>query len=355
MQINALIFAAALDKHSKFINTKFSMLDTIYLECLGDKLKMQSSNGTNYLTSEIQLNSTQDLFKSCVNFMKLRLVLSDLDDEIIDVYEKNEKLFIKSAAGTDKIMIAYWQNFPFKKFDRTTEPIIMPAHSFKNSYKKLASTIDARDVPSPYDFVDVKISRNKLTMCSTNTLEIAKVEYETELEQSAEFSIRKEDFYYLSLIDAADVNVYIEPNQIIYKIGNIELECGRTHKVFPSVKAVFDFFKEARPITLPKINLDKYIAFSETKTLPLNIKIEKNTLILSAENEEGGTNKSYSIEYQGLPVEFTCNLTYLRNFLSAINSKIFYFYLDPRNPTKVLVEDDESNFQKVFGLVAKNG
>ncbi len=354
MKINAKILFNTLEKHLRFCDAKHPQLGNVYLEAVEGRLLVQTGNARHSLTSELECEGE---IKTALDCLKLKAYLQGTDEDL-DLTAKEEKFYLKGKTFRNaKLNCGFAENYPLRKYNLSEKLFSLPAVVIKNAYKRLIKTVDDRDLASAFDFVYLKLTKDKLLFASTNSFEISKLELAVESSQEIEFKIPKDDFTFLFSLAAEGENIEVwrTERNIVYKIGNALFEGYETTKNFPNFAAPFASFKDIEPIILPaSLDFSRHFLCTEALNTPVLLRFEENQIISSSLNKEGEEQENvHEIIYSGKPFELYFNLTYLDNFLSAISGKIFYLYFDKNAPTKIMLAEEETDYQKIFGLMKK--
>jgi DNA polymerase III subunit beta len=323
----------ALNTTGRIVNNKGTLpvLSNILLSTEDGRIRIASTNleiGINYfigakIEKKGSITVPARLFTDYITSLPNEKVDLDLNELTLKIKSINFSSEIKGISGDE---------FPLIPNIKNNKVLSLKAKDLKEALKIVyfaASVDDSRPILSGIYF---NKNENNLTLVATDSYRLAEKTLKIDKEFKDNFQIIvpvktvQEVFKIISDNIDDEVVIYINENQILFEIGNIELISRLIEGQFPNYKQIIPENSE----TKATLNTNEFVSILKTSILfakenanTLKIIINsKGKLEVIAEASQIGSNDAFiEAEVEGKGGEISFNGRYLLDILQNINTK----------------------------------
>lgn len=327
------------------------VLSNVLLSTDQNRVKLSATNlelGINYwiggkIESEGSITVPARLFSEFVSNLPSGNIELKVSDTVLNVHAAHYESQINGISADE---------FPLIPKLSTAPVLTMPVESFREAVQQvvIAASIDeARPVlAGVYMFVE----KGELVMAATDSYRLAERKISLKgLEANDKLSVivpaRTMQELVRILGDAeGELKVYLNENQIMFEVDNIELTSRLIEGQFPNYQQIIPSSTETS-FEIPTSEFSRIVkvanlfARENASSIKIEVKEDGQISVLSTASQIGENTSTAECEVRGVDNEISLNAKYLSDALSVINSKTVNFSISGKlNPCVLQPSDD---------------
>lgn len=275
-------------------------------------------------------------------------ILRTLDETQIKFEtETNSKLRLTTENGTYNLSYTSSEDFPAIPTVNEDKEININGDDLKKSIDQTSFAMSKEDMRPAMTGTLLEFSEDGLKFVTTDGHRLVKLvnkNIKSDIEE--QYIIPERAISVLSkLLNENDVKIYLSKTNISFHIGDLEFISRLIGDKYPSYNSVIPLENE----NLLKVKTSELLStikrmglFSASSTKQVKFSINKNSLEVSAEDIDHGSNAKENVacEYAGETMEIGFNTTYVNDVLSHVNGEEVIFKL--HSPTKACIIEPSS-------------
>jgi len=320
------------------VRTPMPLLSNFLLEIKDGKLTVYATDLEIYLKSSVSVASDEEL--TCLLPAKrfFELVRSLEETDIRFEFEENNTLFLITPRGRYKFNYLPSEEFPsIPKFpneeDAELKEISINGEQLKYSLDKTVFAISKEEVRPAMMGLLLEFEPEGLRFVATDghrLVNLLNKNIQHNLEE--QYIVPEKAVSILSkLIEDKEVKIFMNSAHISFQMDNVELISRLVNYKYPDYKAVIPYENEYE-LTVNREELlntlKRMLLFSITKIKKVTFNISEDSLEVSAEDVDSGSNATETLEctYNGAPLELSFNAGFLSDLLIHLgeNEKIIF-------------------------------
>lgn len=334
----------ALASAGRVVSTRTSLpvLSNVLLATDGNRLRLSATNleiGINYwvgskVESEGSLTVPARLFAEFV---------SSLPHGNIELSAIDNVLTVKSPHYESKINGITAEEFPLIP-TVTSDPVLkLNAGILREALVQVVIAASADEARPVLAGVYLYTEDNNLFLVATDSYRLAEKRLELEGEAPKTFSVivparTMQELVRLLGESSGDVELYLDENQVMFRISDIELVSRLIEGQFPNYRQIIPASAETsfdiETTEFSRITkVASLFARESAGSVKLEIKAEGEVSIVSNDSEVGGNTSSAECDVAGGDGEISLNARYLTDALSVMKSPVVTFAISGKlNP-----------------------
>jgi DNA polymerase III subunit beta len=264
------------------------------------------------------------------------------DSQIHFITQENSKLNLKTENGVYSISYSPHEDFPEIPQVPTEKEVVIKGSELKKAIDQTAFAMSKEDMRPAMTGTLMEFSDEGLRFVATDGHRLVKLVYKPITSKNEEqFVIPERTITVLSkLLSDTDVKIHFSKAHISVHLGDVEVISRLIGEKYPSYNSVIPLENE----NLMEIKTDKLqdtvrrmMLFSTSNSKQVKFSINKNSLKVSAEDSDRGSNAEENLEcsYKGDLMEIGFNTAYVNDILTHINTEDVIFKL--HSPTKACI------------------
>ncbi|MCL5031180.1 MAG: DNA polymerase III subunit beta [Bacteroidetes bacterium] len=299
------------------------------------------------LRSTINVAADSDI-KMVIPARLLYDILRTLDETQIKFEtEPNSKLKLTTENGTYNLSYTSSEDFPAIPAVNEDKEINIKGDDLKKSIDQTSFAMSKEDMRPAMTGTLLEFSDDGLKFVTTDGHRLVKLinkNIKSEIEE--QYIIPERAISVLSkLLNENEVKIYLSKTNISFHIGDLEFISRLIGDKYPSYNSVIPLENE----NLLKVKTSDLLStikrmglFSASSTKQVKFSINKNSLEVSAEDIDHGSNAKENVacEYAGETMDIGFNTTYVNDVLSHVDGEEVIFKL--HSPTKACIIEPSS-------------
>jgi len=280
--------------------------------------------------------------------------VSSLPHGNIELSATDSVLLVKSPNYESKINGIAADEFPLIP-TVTSDPVLkMPAETLREALSQVVVAASADEARPVLAGVYLYTEDNNLFVVATDSYRLAEKRVELTSEPAKEFSViipaRTMQELVRLLGDAeGEVELYLDENQVMFRIADIELVSRLIEGQFPNYRQIipqsaetsFDI-ETAEFMRIVKVA--SLFARESAGSIKLEIKAEGEVSIVSSDSEVGGNTSSAECDVAGNDGEISLNARYLADALSVMKAPAVTFAISGKlNPCVISPANEDGS------------
>lgn len=329
--------------------TPMAILENFLLEIKDGLLTVQATD------LEISLKSSQNVaadgnLKIVVGAKFLHDIVRALPDLQLSIStDSNSRLKITTDKGVYHIAYFSPEDFPEIPAVSREKEIVIASEDLKKAFDKTSFAMSKEDMRPAMTGTLLEFAKDGLRFVATDGHRLVKYVNKSILtDYTEQYIIPERAISVISkLLGDGDVKIYLSKTHASFITGDIEFITRLIGEKYPAYNSVIPLENE-NILTIERSELlstvKRMLIFSSGTSKQVKFSLSANTLEVSAENIDTGSNAKETIQcsYDGDPMDIGFNTAYVNDILSHLDSEKVIFKL--HSPTKAcIIEPDKTN------------
>jgi DNA polymerase-3 subunit beta len=322
--------------------TPMPVLENFLFEIKDGLLTVSATDLEIALRSSLNVNADKNV-KLVIPARLLYDIIRSLPDTMVHfIVEEKQKLSIKTDNGVYNLSYSSPEEFPAIPSVIKEKEISINGSDLKRAIDQTSFAMSKEDMRPAMTGTLFEFTQEGLKFVTTDGHRLVKYIYKTVKTDSDEQYIVPERAITVlaKLLTDSDVSVNFSKTNVSFHIDDVEFISRLIGEKYPAYSSVIPLENE----NLLKVKRDdllstikRMLLFSASNSKQVKFAIGKNTLEVSAEDIDHGSNATENIfcEYSGEPMDIGFNTAYVSEILSHINSDEMIFKL--HSPTKACI------------------
>jgi DNA polymerase-3 subunit beta len=318
--------------------TPMPVLENFLFEIKDGLLTVSATDLEIALKSSLNVNADKNVRMVIPARLLYDIIRSLPDTQVHFVVEENQKLKIKTDNGLYNLSYSSPEDFPeipaiVKEKEITINGSAIDQTSFAMSKEDMRPAMTG----TLFEF-----TQDGLKFVTTDGHRLVKYVYKTvKTDSDEQYIVPERAITVLSkLLTDSDVNISFSKTNISFHIDDLEFISRLIGEKYPAYSSVIPMENENQ-LKVNRVDLHstirRMLLFSASNSKQVKFAIGKNTLEISAEDIDHGSNATENIfcDYSGEPMDIGFNTAYVNDILSHVNSDELIFKL--HSPTKACI------------------
>lgn len=334
-------------------NLNLPILNTILITAKNNQVNLSTTNlelGINYYLNA----QVEDEGRTAVPSKIFADFVSNIKDEKIDIFLKDNILSIQSANFKTKLICFDSKDFPLIPKLKKEPLIILPARILKNALSSVFDSISLSQTRPELGGVFLNLEKNKIYFASTDSFRLTEKIIDSSCQKNISAIIPRNTAAELIRILAdyeKEISTNIEENQIQFSSDNFDIVSRLIDGRYPDYQKVIPS-KSVSSALLKKEDLQNNIRMAGLFSSNINdigLRIDKKEAVVFSKNSDRGefnsrvkNNPGFQVEE---PFEILLNYNYLVDGLKNVPSDdILIEYTGEGAPVVLRPRDSEQRF-----------
>lgn len=347
-KINSKVLEKLLSKIIPAVPTRtpMSILENFLFEIKDGSMTVSATDMEIALRSSINVASDQNI-KMVVPARLLYDIIRSLSDTQINFnVDAKGKIKLTTDTGTYNLSYAPSEDFPEIPAVSKEKEVVIGGNELKKAFDQTAFAMSKEDMRPAMTGTLMEFAKDGLRFVSTDGHRLVKYinkNYSTEtLEQ---YIVPERAISVLSkLLGEGDVKFYISKTNASFILNDVEFVTRLIGEKYPAYSSVIpleneNILKTDRVSLLSAIK--RMMLFSTSSSKQVKFSLSKNSLEVSAEDVDHGSNAREAVEcdYDGDPMDIGFNTNYVNDIISHLEGERIIFKL--HSPTKASIIEPE--------------
>jgi DNA polymerase-3 subunit beta len=333
--------------------TPMPILENFMFEIKDGLLSVSATDLEIALRSSLNVNADKNV-KMVIPARLLYDIIRSLPDTMVHfIVEDKQKLSIKTDNGVYNLSYSTPEEFPVIPTVIKEKEISINGSDLKRAIDQTSFAMSKEDMRPAMTGTLFEFTQEGLKFVTTDGHRLVKYIYKTiKTDSDEQYIVPERAITVLSkLLTDSDVSINFSKTNVSFHIDDVEFISRLIGEKYPAYSSVIPLENE----NLLKVKRDdllsaikRMLLFSASNSKQVKFAIGKNTLEVSAEDIDHGSNATENIfcEYSGEPMDIGFNTAYVSEILSHINSDEMIFKLHSPNkacivePTVVSENED---------------
>lgn len=348
----------ALNTVGRIISTRSTLpiLSHLLLKTQEGRLKVSATNleiGVNFyvggkIEKEGEITIPARLFSDFVASLPNEKIEIELKDLTLNCQTANYKANIKGIEASE---------FPLIPEIKKEKLLTVDAQELKEAILLTSIAASLEDTRPILTGVLLKFKADKLTLAATDSYRLAEktVPLKEKVKKEAEVIIPVRSLQELARIIAdsnyPEVDIYLEENQILFRVDSVELISRLIEGQFPNYKQIIPESYDTKAVLkkedfISVVKVANLFARENANSVKINFNPKKNILEVSAIASQVGDNNSQSgAKIEGQETEIVFNAKYLLDVLANLSGKEVALEIGTKvNPTGLIRSTSDPNY-----------
>ena len=348
-KVNSKIFEKLLSKIIPAVpsRTPMPILENFLFEIKEGTLTVCATDLEIALRSSINITADSNI-KMVIPARLLYDILRTLDETQIKFEtETNSKLKLTTENGTYNLSYTSSEDFPAIPTVHEEKEIKINGNDLKKAIDQTSFAMSKEDMRPAMTGTLLEFSEDGLRFVATDGHRLVKLANKNiKSDTDEQYIVPERAISVLSkLLYDNDIKIYLSKTNISFHIGDLEFISRLIGDKYPSYNSVIPLENE----NLLKVKTNDLLStikrmglFSASSTKQVKFSINKNSLEVSAEDIDHGSNakENVSCEYMGEAMDIGFNTTYVNDVLSHLDGEEVIFKL--HSPTKACIIEPSS-------------
>ena len=343
-KVNSKILEKSLSKTIPAVpaRTPMPILENFLFEINSGMLVIHATDLEISLKSSINV-ATSDNISLVVPARLLYDVVKSMEDVQINFsIEDNSKLKLKTDNGIYNISYSPSDDFPETPAVTKSKEIILNGKDLKRAIDQTSFAMSKEDMRPAMTGTLLEFTSEGLKFVTTDGHRLVRLIYKNVKSGSEEqYIIPERAILVLSkLLGETDVKLYLGKSHINFIIGEVEFSSRLIAEKYTAYSSVIPLENE----NILKINRNEILStikrmmlFSSSSSKQVKFSIGKNTIVISAEDIDLGSNavENITCDYNGEKMDIGFNTQYVHDIITHIDDEEVLFKL--HSPTKACI------------------
>ncbi len=281
-------------------------------------------------------------------------ILTNLDEEKVEISLIKEKGQLEILAGESRfdLNIFFEEDFP-KIPESQGEPVSdLDADKIGAVIKEVVKAASRDDAKPILTGVLVEMEKTEIKMVATDSYRLAIGEEKIDRgpEKSLHIIVPARSLREINRIIATSdkhvISVFLTDNQVIFKIGGVELISRLIEGEFPNYKQILPegYEKKIRVNKARFLGASKRVSILAQNNTPVKISAANNMMVISANTQDvGEATERMDAEYPGEEIKMAFNPQYLMDGITSVEGdELVIEVLDALKPALIKPVDKEN-------------
>ena len=352
----------ALSSVGRVVSTRASLpvLSNVLLATDGNRLRLSATNleiGINYWIGS-KVNDQGSLTVPARLFAEF---VSSLPHGNIELSAQDSVLTVKSPNYESKINGISADEFPLIPTITSDPALSLDAATFRDALAQVVVAASADEARPVLAGIYLYVEEGSLFIVATDSYRLAEKRIELGEDAPDVFSVlvpaRTMQELIKLLSDAAgDVELYVDENQVMFRIADVELVSRLIEGQFPPYRRIIPESAETSfdiaTTELARITkVASLFARESAGSIRLEIKAEGEVSVVSNDSEVGGNTSSAQCDVSGDDGEISLNARYLTDALAAVKSSTVTVAISGKLSPCVISPADEDSSDDYIHIV----
>jgi DNA polymerase-3 subunit beta len=340
-KINSKVFEKLLSKIIPAIPTRTPMpiLENFLFEIKNGSLTVSATDIEIALRASLNVTADKNI-KMVVPARLLYEIIRSLDDAQVNfLVDGKGKIKISTDKGEYSLSYSPSEDFPEIPSVSKEKEVVINGNDLKRSFEQTAFAMSKEDMRPAMTGTLLEFSNEGLRFVATDGHRLVKFINKTfSSEVLAQYIIPERAIsVLLKTLGDSDVKIYLSKTYTSFIINDLEFISRMIGEKYPSYSSVIPLENE-NILTVNRTELlsavKRMMLFSTTNSKQVKFSIGSDSLEVSAEDVDHGSNAKESIQcqYKGDPMDIGFNTTYVNDILSHLDGELVTFKL--HSPTK---------------------
>ncbi len=330
---NQQILTKALNTVSKAVSSRTTLpiLRGILLEAKEDgKLILTASDLEISIKTEIEVNVEEA--GSIVVISKLfGDVIRKLPNEIISIYNEDEKVTIKTNYSLFSLVSLPIEEFPkIGEEESNNRKLVFDGDIFKDMVRKTSFAASIDESKGVLTGILTEIKENNITMVSLDGFRLALIKENMNSETEEKYIISAKVMNEICKIiseddDNSDINISLGQKKAVFSIGNTEVILRIMEGEYIKYRDIIPAEQTTKVIAGKELLLESIerasLLAKEGKNNLIKITIKNDLMTITSRSEEGNVKEEIIVEKEGNDIEIGFNSKYVIDVLKAIDDE----------------------------------
>ncbi len=352
-KVNSKILEKLLSKIIPAVPTRTPMpiLENFLFEIKDGALTVYATDLEIALRSSINVASDENITMVIPARLLFDIIRSLPETQIQFETQSNQKIKLTTDNGVYTISYSSHEDFPAIPVVSKEKEIVINGTNLKKSIDKTSFAMSKEDMRPAMTGTLFEFSADGLRFVTTDGHRLVKFVNKAILSQNDEQYIIPERAISVltKLLGETDVKIYLSKTNVSFHIGELEFISRLIGEKYPAYNSVIPMENE----NTMKVKTDDLLStvkrmmlFSSSNSKQVKFSINKNSLEISAEDIDHGSNAKENIvcEYSGEPMDIGFNTAYVNDVLSHLDDEEIIFKL--HSPTKACIIEPSKAVEK---------
>jgi DNA polymerase-3 subunit beta len=343
-KVNSKILEKTLSKIIPAVpaRTPMPILENFLFEIRGGLLVIYATDLEISLKSSINVAASENLSVVVPARLIYDVVRSMEDVQINFSVDGNAKLKLTTDNGVYNISFSPSEDFPESPTISKSKEIIINGKDFKKAIDQTSFAMSKEDMRPAMTGTLFEFTAEGLKFVTTDGHRLVRLIYKNVKGSTEEqYIIPERAISVLSkLLGETDIKIYLGKSHITFIIGEVEFSSRLIAEKYPAYSSVIpleneNILKIKRHDLLSTIK--RMMLFSSSSSKQVKFSINKNNIVVSAEDIDLGSNavEKISCEYSGEQMDIGFNTQYVNDILTHVDDDDVLFKL--HSPTKACI------------------
>lgn len=329
------------------------ILSGVLLKTEKNKLVLSATDLEISIRTEVEVE-TKDKGNMIVPAKLVMDILNSLENETVEFISPADSGPLEIMAGESKFSLSVQQEEDFPKIPEAgeTPACEISGVEFTRATREVVKAASRDESKPVLTGVLVEITKNMLKMVATDSYRLAVCE--TKITDGPTDAISlivparslRELHRILSATESGSVSVSLTENQVVFKVGNVEMISRMIDGEFPNHKQIIPEGYEKR-LKMDKnkaLGSIKRVAILAQNNAPIKMTAANNAVVVSASTQDvGEATERFKIDYDGEEIKVAFNPDYLLDGISSVEEESFALEItDPLKPAMIKPVEDKS-------------
>jgi DNA polymerase-3 subunit beta len=322
--------------------TPMPVLENFLFEIKDGLLTVSATDLEIALKSSLNVNADKNVRMVIPARLLYDIIRSLPDTQVHFVVEENQKLKIKTDNGLYNLSYSSPEDFPEIPAIVKEKEITINGSDLKRAIDQTSFAMSKEDMRPAMTGTLFEFTQDGLKFVTTDGHRLVKYVYKTvKTDSDEQYIVPERAITVLSkLLTDSDVNISFSKTNISFHIDDLEFISRLIGEKYPAYSSVIPMENENQ-LKVNRVDLHstirRMLLFSASNSKQVKFAIGKNTLEISAEDIDHGSNATENIfcDYSGEPMDIGFNTAYVNDILSHVNSDELIFKL--HSPTKACI------------------
>ena len=343
-KVNSKILEKTLSKIIPAVpaRTPMPILENFLFEIKSGLLVIHATDLEISLKSSINVAASENLSIVVPARLIYDVVRSMEDVQINFVVDGNSKLKLTTENGIYNISFSPSEDFPESPAISKGKDITINGKDLKKAIDQTSFAMSKEDMRPAMTGTLLEFTADGLKFVTTDGHRLVRLVYKNvKTGTDEQYIVPERAISVLSkLLGDADVKIYLSKSHITFIIGDVEFSSRLIAEKYPAYSSVIPLENEnilriKRHALLSTVK--RMMLFSSSNSKQVKFSISKNSIVISAEDIDLGSNavENISCEYSGEQMDIGFNTQYVNDILTHVDDEEVLFKL--HSPTKACI------------------
>ena len=343
-KVNSKILEKILSKTIPVVpaRTPMPILENFLFEIKGGSLVIYATDLEISLKSSINVAANEDISIVVPARLMYDIVRSMDDVQINFSVDGNNKLHLTTENGEYNISFSPSDDFPESPAVTKSKEIVINGKDLKKAIDQTAFAMSKEDMRPAMTGTLLEFTSEGLKFVTTDGHRLVRLIYKNIKSGADEQYIIPERAISVlaKLLGETDVKIFLGRSHVSFIIGDVEFSSRLIAEKYPAYSSVIPMENE-NTLKIKRHDLlssiKRMMLFSSTSTKQVKFSISKNSIVVSAEDIDLGSNavETISCEYTGEQMDIGFNTQYVNDILTHVDDDETLFKL--HSPTKACI------------------